>query len=305
MRSGKMGLFDKRSEAEKQAEKLALMEIESYKDDSYYKFRALGPRYGLKKAGLSEGRYFNKIIKTIKKEIINDGLTIDGILPRVHELLTEKYGKPEGYVDFEIDESILAKSPQEQKEYLLKTGEYIIFKKMEHLRKNKNHGTRTRPKGITDIIGGAMGNTAISMETTFTPKYSTGLIEWREYMLYLNDDGFTIPGLDQSVLYKDIGSVIVDKNSQSDMGLLIQIKKSDEYYESDLQSAIKLKIPLKFRTPIALGLEALLKEKMPKEDTPKDNSSDADALMKYAELYEKGLLTEEEFNAKKKELLGL
>ena len=27
--------------------------------------------------------------------------------------------------------------------------------------------------------------------------------------------------------------------------------------------------------------------------------------MKYAELYEKGLLTEEEFNAKKKELLGL
>ena len=44
---------------------------------------------------------------------------------------------------------------------------------------------------------------------------------------------------------------------------------------------------------------------MPKEDTPKDNASDADALMKYAELYEKGLLTEEEFNAKKKELLGL
>ena len=31
----------------------------------------------------------------------------------------------------------------------------------------------------------------------------------------------------------------------------------------------------------------------------------ADELMKYGELYEKGLLTEEEFNAMKKKLLGL
>ncbi|WP_409197630.1 SHOCT domain-containing protein [Methanobrevibacter acididurans] len=32
-------------------------------------------------------------------------------------------------------------------------------------------------------------------------------------------------------------------------------------------------------------------------------SSNADELLKYAELYEKGLLTKEEFEAKKKELL--
>ena len=302
-----MALFDRRSEEEKQAEKLALMEIESYKDDTYYKFRAIGPRYGLKDAGFSEGRFFNKVIKTIKKEIINDGLRIDDILPRVHELFTEKYGERIDKVDFVVDKSILNKSPQEQMEYLLKTGEYIIYKEARFLGKMKKAGrTYTRPKGLTDVIGGALGNTGISMETVTTaPEFTSGFVEWREHMLYLDDDGLTIPSLDLSVLYEDIGSVIVDKNSQSDMGLLIQIEKSDAYYKSNLRNGIKLKIPLKFRTPIALGLEALLKDKMPKEDTPKDNSSDADELMKYADLYEKGLLTEEEFNAKKKELLGL
>lgn len=302
-----MALFDKRSEAEKQAEKLALMEIESYKDDTYYKFRVLGPRYGLKNAGFSEGRFFNKVIKTIKKEIVRDGLTKDEILPRVHELFEEKYGERNDKVDFVVDESILNKSPEEQKEYLLKTGEYIIYKEIRHLGKMKKAGrTYTRPKGLTDVIGGAFGNTGINMETVTTgPEFSSDFVEWREFMLYLHDDKLTIPSIDKTILYEDIGSVIVDKKSQSDMGLLMQIEMSDEFYESDLQSGIKLKLPFKFRTPIALGLEAFLKDKMPKEDTPKDNASDADALVKYAELYEKGLLTEEEFNAKKKELLGL
>ena len=37
----------------------------------------------------------------------------------------------------------------------------------------------------------------------------------------------------------------------------------------------------------------------------KNEISPADELMKYAELYEKGLLSEEEFNAMKKKLLDL
>lgn len=47
-------------------------------------------------------------------------------------------------------------------------------------------------------------------------------------------------------------------------------------------------------------------EKIIKEKINKNNSllvSNADELLKYAELFEKGLLTEEEFNLKKKELL--
>ena len=102
---------------------------------------------------------------------------------------------------------------------------------------------------------------------------------------------------------------------------------------------LKNKSTLSFRTPITLGFETLIKEKIGKNspteiitnekienlkenvanqnESQKQNSremnvnnaensfSNADELMKYAELYEKGLLTEEEFTAIKKKLLGL
>lgn len=47
------------------------------------------------------------------------------------------------------------------------------------------------------------------------------------------------------------------------------------------------------------------KEQVVEKVTVEPQVSAADELMKYAELYEKGLLTEEEFNAMKKKLLGL
>ena len=70
---------------------------------------------------------------------------------------------------------------------------------------------------------------------------------------------------------------------------------------------------LAFRTPITLGFETLIKEKIANQNTTEEGftnnseniSSNADELMKYGELYEKGLLSEEEFNAMKKKLLGL
>ena len=42
-----------------------------------------------------------------------------------------------------------------------------------------------------------------------------------------------------------------------------------------------------------------------KQSTSKPKESNDELLFKYAELYEKGLLTKEEFESKKKELLGL
>ena len=47
----------------------------------------------------------------------------------------------------------------------------------------------------------------------------------------------------------------------------------------------------------------MLRERISEVDTVEDSGSNVDDLMKYAELFEKGLLTKEEFEAKKKELL--
>lgn len=287
----------RKSKEEKQAQKLALEELNSYKKDNYWKFRAIGPRYGIQKMGSSEARYFSHIVIKIRAEIVQDGLTIEGILPRVHELLTEEYGKPIGIAEFNIDKSILDKSPQEQKEFLLKTGEFIIYSEIIHRKRNENAGTYTRPKGLRDIIGGAYGNTAIRMETVHTPLFSgEEFREWIGHMLYLKDDKLTIPGLNKSIFYEQLDSITVDKDSPSDMGFPVTIRSSDSNRSN---------LPIIFRTPIALGLEVLLKEKISKKNAQKDSSSNVDELKMCLELYEKGLLTEEEFNTKKKELLGL
>lgn len=67
------GLFNRKSNEQKEA----IKEIDSYRKGTYKKFREIVPRYGINSVGYSEGKYFNSIIKTIKKEIENDGLTID------------------------------------------------------------------------------------------------------------------------------------------------------------------------------------------------------------------------------------
>ena len=184
-----------------------------------------------------------------------------------------------------------------------------IYREIAIVKKNKNPGTYIRPAGITDKILGMNGNTAINKKITYTPATSTVGTKWVEDELLLNDDGFTISSSGQTILYENISEVTVDKNTPTDKGFLVYIclkNSKNQLFRSNIS----------FRTPKALDVKVLIKDKIANQntsDTSKENStsnaepitSNADELMKYAELYEKGLLTEEEFNTMKKKLLGL
>ena len=89
-----MGLFNRKSKEVKQVEKHALKELKSYKEDNYLKFREIALIYGLTKAGYSEGRFFNKILKTLEKEIKKEGLSANEIEARIHDFFKKKYGDP-------------------------------------------------------------------------------------------------------------------------------------------------------------------------------------------------------------------
>jgi len=89
-----MGLFNKKTDEEKRIESEALNELQTYKNDTCFKFRQLLPLYSISHMGFSETRYFNSCYKKIKKEIKNDGLTSSEIKNRFKDLLTEKYGEP-------------------------------------------------------------------------------------------------------------------------------------------------------------------------------------------------------------------
>jgi hypothetical protein len=89
-----MGLFNKKTDEEKRIEEQALNELNTYKNDSCFKYRQLLPLYNISHMGFSETRFFNNCYKKIKKEIKNDGLQSNEIKKRFNELLTEKYGEP-------------------------------------------------------------------------------------------------------------------------------------------------------------------------------------------------------------------
>lgn len=89
-----MALFNKKTDAEKNIEEKALKELDTYKDNTFFKFRQFLPLYGISKMGFSETKYFNTCYKKIKKEIKKEGLTADKIKSRFTELLNEKYGEP-------------------------------------------------------------------------------------------------------------------------------------------------------------------------------------------------------------------
>ena len=48
---------------------LVKFQIKSYKENHYQKFREIVPRYGVTRAGYSEGMFFNNVMKTIKKRL--------------------------------------------------------------------------------------------------------------------------------------------------------------------------------------------------------------------------------------------
>lgn len=184
-----------------------------------------------------------------------------------------------------------------------------IYREIPIVKKNKNPGTYIRPAGITDIIRGMNGDTAINKKITYTPATSTVGTKWVEDELLFNDTGFTISSSGETILYENISEVTVDKNTPTDNGFLVYIalkNSKDQLFRRNIS----------FRTPKALDVKVLIKDKIANqnildtsEETSTNNSepitSNADELMKYAELYEKGLLTEEEFSALKKKLLGL
>lgn len=213
-------------------------------------------------------------------------------------------------------------SQKKQKKFLLMKRELTIYQ--EYTIKPSKTEFYRGPKGITDIIGGYYGNTAIRTEEKV--KHTPAVKKWKQDKIVLSDDKFTITNSKNVIFYNQIDSIRIDKkfieNIPAHMGFLVTLKLNQAPHY------------ISFRTLLADGFNALMKQHISKNSkkksttsrnsktskkekssnenskkhTSKDtkkNPSDADELMKYAELYEKGLLTEEEFTALKKKLIGL
>lgn len=126
--------------------------------------------------------------------------------------------------------------------------------------------------GVGALIGG------------FAASADDGL-RWENSQLYIADDELIISGK-YSVPFDEIKLVNTTKLKNNDM-LVLTLKDSG----------------IEFRTEDASALKIVIDEYMQKYFSEKRKPSNVDELLKYGELYEKGVITKEELELKKKELL--
>ena len=281
----KMGLFDNKSSEEKMIEKEAINEIRSYKNDNYLRFRQIIPRYGITKMGLSEQRFFKKIIGKIEREIKNGTLTKENIGNRVIELLTEKYGEPMSVEATNEKYELQRQNSAQQNEIQLEQKFGIPFRNrvwckctIEEMRYSTFTNTNTRD----------VQNAYVIIEDTH--------LEIVKESVFLKSKMGS-----RKIFYENIASIDYDARGRLHLSdsLIINLKSTEH---------IQLKyVPENYREYITTMYEQYLSgaNNVVVETTENNNAtSNADELLKYAELLEKGLLTKEEFDLKKAELLG-
>ena len=270
------GLFNRKSNEQKEA----IKEIDSYRKATYKKFREIVPRYGINSVGYSEGKYFNSIIKTIKKEIENDGLTIDKIELRVHELLKEKYGEPmsqeEALQSLEQarQQPKIEKEQQLEKKFGVQFHDRLWFKcTVEEMRHSSISNINER-----DVVDGY-----VFIEDTF--------LEIIKESVFLKSNMGS-----RKIFFDNIASIDYDARGRLHVGsnLEIYLKSSDR---------VQLKYVDKEMANLVTSKYNAYMDNKSSNINANEGTSNVDELMKYADLYERGLLTKEEFDLKKKELL--
>ena len=110
-------------------------------------------------------------------------------------------------------------------------------------------------------------------------------LRWENSQLYIADNELIISGR-FSLPFDEIKLVNTTKFNDNDM-VVLTLKDNG----------------IEFRTEDALALKIVIEEYMQKYFANKRKPSNVDELLKYGELYEKGVITKEELDLKKKELL--
>ena len=232
---------------------------------------------------VSHTKVFNGIIKTIRKEIENENLTADQIEGRVFQLLTEEYGEPmsQEEADELFNQQNLQTKLENERKLEQKFGvpfqNRVWFKcTVEEMRHSTFTNTNDR-----DIVDGY-----VFVEDTF--------LEIVKESVFLKSKMGT-----RKIFYDNIASIDHDAKGRLNLSssLEIYLKSSDR---------VQLKHVNKGMVDLVTGkyneyMENKINDNA--ENVTNGTNSNVDELMKYADLYERGLLTQEEFEQKKKELL--
>ena len=266
-----MALFNKKSSEEKEFEKKLKELCGGITNNDNFRAK-------LEAHGLSTNTPNLQYKNILKKEYSLGKINIDTVEERLDELMSENLSTKE-LVDknskLGMEKAKIKRQPK-------------IEAKVEEILKNKNVAIKI-PQRMDAIQGAAFGAIAFGKAGMTLGALTGGETTWRSTKLLITDTGLTIKKNGQSVTFDEIVN--------------LEVVKPGDFSKPIFSITSKYGNNMVFNCEYKEALEIVLRERISEVDTVEDSSSNVDDLMKYAELFEKGLLTKEEFEAKKKELL--
>ena len=226
---------------------------------------------------------WHKINSQIRKELKEGTLYPDDIEKRIDELIVEISPNSILISENEVDAMKLDKVKND----ILSKGHVAV-------------SIPYQKSGVNDaIVGGAF----LGEWGTVLGALNEGNTSWKTTDLLFMEDGINIKSTGHVILYEDVKKVILgEKGIVFTIVTIITNFGENFVYRTGNQNAIASKSIIEDNMPKMIPN---LTSKTVKSNNNMANKYDeADILLKYAELYEKGLLTKEEFDMKKAELLG-
>lgn len=265
-----MGIFSKKTKEQKEARKI----LKTYGKIGGSRYKETLQMYGVMKDTNDDIKYNNYMMKTIRKEIENNETQPSDVERRVHELLTEKYGEP--MTQEQVDEELtrLPEKKLEEKFGVPFTGRTWFKCTVEEHRRSTFSNTDKR-----DVVDGY-----IFVEDNY--------LEIIKESVFIKSKMGTV-----KIYYDNIASIDHDARGRLNLSsnLMINLKSHD---------VVQLKFLNQNMVELVMGkFEEYMDNKVNNVDSSGSGGSSVDDLMKLAELYEKGLLTKEEFESQKQELL--
>lgn len=280
---GNMGLFDNNLSEEKMIENEALRELESYRHNDFLKFRQIIPLYGITNMGKAEKNFFKEILDDLKRAVKEEGLTADEIHGRIITILTAAYGEQisQEEVDRLFEEEKMR--PQIEKEMKLEEKFGVPFQNrawfectIEEMKYSTFSNTNTR-----------------NVDTAYVIVEGAYLDLFKESVFLKSNMG------SRRLYYENIASIDYDARGRLHLSnsLIINLKSSEHVQLKYVPDEAVQYVTATYEQYLSGANNVVVQ-------TPTESRSNVDDLMKYAELYEKGLITHEEFDLKKNELMG-
>ena len=226
------------------------------------------------------GTVGSKIRKQLLKEAKNGYLTADTVMPRTYELIGEYFELDEvkTFKDLGIENNAInLEDAQNMMELILKKG-----------------FNATLPYVSSGVRVGQAGRNSFGGSTYLSSNFGEGRTEWKNSRVFFEEQGLRIDETEQFIHYKQID--YIDYSQNSDRKGLLALKRNAITFVMKNGDQIIMRV-------VSNELEAIrhcIEENM-KNMTVENN--DDEILLKYFDMFEKGLITREEFELKKDKLL--